>query len=148
MLPADSSVDELYGNWIAYIAANDRRDPPTTEAHLERCLQLSQKVWPSLRDQIAHECAVYSAWFRNDDALAERWLVQVKKTSHLPPLQKIRADVAMNCARGDFPAALEKWEDGLALIGKASGSEGKQLKESWQDWKIEIQERKSQIVIA
>jgi hypothetical protein len=147
-LPRDGSSDELYGNWLAYIAANDRKDPASAEARLERCLELSHKVWPSLRDQIAHECSVYCAWFRNDDTLAEKWLVQVKKASHLTPLQKIRADVAMNCARGDFPAALDSWQDGLALIAKASGPQGRQLTESWQDWKIEIQERRSQIVIA
>src|SRR5450755_4053970 len=75
----DASVDDFGGNWLTYVSANDRKDAGVAATHLERCLERAQILPRSTRDVIAQEAAVFSAWFRDDASLADRWVAQLEK---------------------------------------------------------------------
>jgi hypothetical protein len=145
----DDSVDELPGNWIAYVSANDRKDAPLAAAHLERCLELSYLIQHSTRDLVAREAAVFTAWFRKDASLAEKWATQIKKPKLTQRLLRIRVELALRCARRDFAAAGDIWRQGFTLIeGLPATPSRDHLRESWLEWKAEIQERQSEPVTA
>ncbi len=138
----DRSVDEFSGVWIAYISANDRKDELSASARLERCLELSPILRPSIRDMIAYEAAVFSAWFRDDVLLADKWASQVKKPKLMGRLLQIRLAAALPCAGHHFDAALDHWREGAIFIDKLPTSSAKdRLRESWQEWQSEILER-------
>jgi Zn-dependent protease len=145
----DTSADEFYGNWVAYAAADDRKEESAAEAHLERCLELSSSLNPSIRDMAAQEAAVFSAWFRGDVPLADRWVSQLKKPRLMHPLQQIRLAVALHCGQNDFDTAIECWQEGAILIGKMPQTAAQaQLKKSWLEWQSEIQERQRRLASA
>jgi membrane-associated protease RseP (regulator of RpoE activity) len=140
----DESVDDFAGNWIAYAAANDRKDAPVAASHLERCLELVNLLGPSLQDLVALEAAVFTAWFRGNTVIAEKWLGQVKRIKTLPQLMQIRADIALHCARREFAPALSKWQQGFVFIEKLPPSPVKtRLTEGFLEWRDEIQERQN-----
>ena len=140
----DSSIDEFSGNWLAYVAANDRKDVPTSSVHLERCLELAHLLVLPTRDLVAQEAAVFSAWFRSDASLAEKWVSQVKKPKLTQPLLQIRLEVALSSSQSDFPSALNHWREGAVLIEKLPATPAtKRLVESWLEWQTEIQERQN-----
>ncbi len=142
----DTSVDEFSGNWSAYVAANDRKDELAASAHLERCLELSSLLRPSVRDIVAQEAAVFSAWFRGNAPLAEKWVSQVKKPKLMQRLLRIRLAVALPCGRHDFDAAIARWQEGAAFIDKLPATvQSERLKESWLEWRSEIEERRSRL---
>jgi len=145
----DDSVDEFSGNWVAYISANAKKDAALAAAHLERCLQLVQLLRPSIRDLVAQEAAVFSAWFRKDALLAEKWVTQIKKPRLMQPLLRIRMNLALCCPRRDFASAGDLWQQGFAFIEKLPATlSGDRLRESWLEWQAEIQERQNEPVIA
>jgi hypothetical protein len=138
----DSSVDEFYANWMAYISTNDRKDVLRSEQYLERCLELTPFLSTTFRALVAQEAAVFSGWFRTDSALSEKWNSQVRKSNPLHPLMAIRVDVALSCARQDYEAALSEWEKGLMIIEKVPVRPSTRfLRESWMEWKAEIEEK-------
>jgi hypothetical protein len=131
-------------NWLAFISASDRKDEPSSSHHLERCLELSPLLSSSIRDMVAQEAAVFSAWFRGDATLADKWVAQVNKPKLMQGLQQIRLAVALPCGRNDFDAALRHWREGATLIGKMPRTSAQaQLTESWCEWRSEIEERRS-----
>jgi len=138
----DSSVDDFFGNWVAYLAANDRKDTPAAAHHLERCLRLASQLGPSLQDTIGLEAAVFSAWFRNDAQLASKWRARVKKFNAVPQLMKLRFEISMDCARQDYISALSRWKDGFSFIEKLPPTPIKgKLTKSFLEWRDEIRER-------
>lgn len=140
----DTSMDEFWGNWVAYLAANDRKEAPVAGAHLERCLELTCLLRPSVRDLVAQEAAVFAAWFRSDAPLADKWTTQVKKQELMTPLMQIRKNVALRCAHRDFGAALSAWQDGATLIERLPvASIRERLVKSWLEWRTEIEERQN-----
>jgi hypothetical protein len=140
----DGSVDDFSGNWIAYLSANDSKDGSLAATHLERCLSLMNQLGLSTQDLVALEAAVFSAWFRKNPDTAETWLRQVKKLKAIPQLVRIRADVALPCARMEFEKALTQWERGMSFINALPASAIQQrLKEGWLEWQGEIRERQT-----
>jgi len=138
----DGSVDDFAGNWISYVRANDRQDAPLAASHLEKCLELMNQVGLPTQDLVALEAAVFLAWFRNDPMTAQKWAAQVKKLTTIPQLLRIRAEVALPCARMEYDQALTAWQRGLAFIEAMPVSAAqKQLKNGWQEWQGEILER-------
>jgi len=138
----DGTVDDFAGNWIAYFAANDRKDAPVAAAHLERCLALSNLLGPSLQDFVALEAAVFTAWFRQNAATAQRWFDQVKHFKSLPQLMQIRAEIALRCARRQFEPALARLQDALAFVEKLPNTPIKaRLRDGLIEWRDEICER-------
>jgi hypothetical protein len=106
----DKSIDEFTGNWVAYAAANDRKDALVAAVHLERCLELANLLGPALRDLVALEAAVFSAWFRADTATAQEWFSQVNRLKTLPKLLQFRADIALRCTlRGNSGCWKDSW---------------------------------------
>lgn len=145
VLVHDGSLDEFTGNWLAYLSANARKDVPEAGARLERCLELVPMLPISTRDLVAQEAAVFSAWFRNDAVLGEKWITQLPKPKLIPRLVRLRLNVALCCAHQDYDAADLSWQEGLVFIeSSTSGSAREPLKESWLEWKDEIQERRAQ----
>lgn len=140
----DGSVDDFAGNWVAYAAANDRKDAPVAAFHLERCLGLVNLLGPTLQDTIALEAAVFTAWFREDAVVAQKWLQHVKRIKSLPQLMRIRADIALHCARKEFGPALSRWQEGFAFIEKLPLTAVKtRLTVGFQEWRNEIIERQN-----
>jgi Zn-dependent protease len=138
----DKSIDDFAANWVAYAAANDRKDAPIAAAHLERCLDLANLLGPSLRDLVALEAAVFSAWFREDAATAQKWFSQINRLKSLPKLMQLRADIAFRCARHDFSAALSRWQETYAFIEKLPKTPMKErLLEGFREWRSEIEQR-------
>lgn len=138
----DGSFDDFAGNWVAYAAANDRKDIPVAAAHLERCLDLARLLGPSLRDLVALEATVFTAWFKEDAATAQKWFSQTHRLKSLPKLLQIRAEIALRCARGEFPAALSRWQEAYAFIEKLPKTPIKErLLEGFLEWRSEIEQR-------
>jgi hypothetical protein len=138
----DDSYDDFSGNWAAYIAANGRKDEATASLHLERCLALVSSLGPAMRDLVAIEAAVFTAWFRNDADLAEKWRRQIKKMTALPQLMQVRLKIASSCARAEFTLALSRLQDALAIIQKLPETPVKDmLVEGFVEWRDEILER-------
>jgi hypothetical protein len=138
----DNSVDDFTGNWVAYAAANDRKDALVAAAYLEKSLGLVKLLGPSLRDMVALEAAVFSAWFREDATTAEKWFSQINRLKTLPRLLQFRADIALRCARREFPAALSRWQEAYAFIEKLPKTPIKQrLLEGFLEWRNEIEQR-------
>jgi hypothetical protein len=141
----DTSIDAFSGNWLAYISANDRKDASLAAGHLERCLEFAYRLPLSSRDLVAQEAAVFTAWFRDDASLADKWFAQVKKPGRMQRLVRLRLDLALRCARRDYDAADLAWREGLTFIESATaGRAQERLKESWLEWQAEIHERQAQ----
>jgi hypothetical protein len=58
----------------------------------------------------------FSAWFRRDALLADKWLALVKRPKLIQPLQRIGINVALCSGRADFKAALREWQQGAKYI--------------------------------
>ena len=141
----DVSLETSMGNWLAYVSTSDRKDGRSAVVHLERCLESTGKMPVSIRDLVAQEAAFFSAWFRNDGPLADKWFTQVKKPRLMQKLVRLRLEVAMCCAHGDYDTADLAWQRGLAFIETATaGSAQFRLRESWLEWQVEIRERQAQ----
>jgi hypothetical protein len=140
----DNSFDTFTGNWLAYLSANDKKEAFTAAGYLEGCLEFAHRLSHSLRDLVSQEAAVFSAWFRDDGALADKWLTQVKRPAQIQRLVRLRLNVAVLCAHRDYDAAALAWQEGLTFIERnTAGEPQKRLKESWMEWQEEIRERQS-----
>lgn len=140
----DNSMDTFTGNWLAYFSANDKKDAGTAASHLETCLRFAPRLSNPIRDLVAQEAAVFSAWFRNDGSLADKWLTQVKKPQLMHRLLRLRLDIALHCSHQDYDAAERIWQEGLTFIERStSGNPQLRLNESWIEWREEIRERQS-----
>jgi hypothetical protein len=138
----DSSSSEFCAVWMAYLSANDRREADLAAAHLEHCLELTPALPATLRDLVAQEAAVFSAWFRDDASIAEKWLLQLNKRQPLLPVLQARIDVALNCANRDFDGSIAAWERGFRQLEQMPMQPPtKSLKESWLEWRAEIEQR-------
>jgi Zn-dependent protease len=75
----DDSVDDFWGNWLAYTSCFARNDGGLGAVHLERCLQLSGWLTETIRDSTAQQAACFSALFRRDTPLAQKWLKETRR---------------------------------------------------------------------
>lgn len=142
----DRSVDEFAANWVAYGAANDRKHAPVAAQHLEICLELVGLLGPTLQDTIALEAAVFTAWFRKDAATAQKWLSQVKRFNALPQLMRMRAEIALLCARNDFASATARWQNLIALAEKLPPTPVRnKLIAGLSEWRAEIEDRSNAV---
>jgi hypothetical protein len=138
----DAGVDDFSGNWLAYISGCARNNEGLAASHLERCLTISRSTTHTVRDLVAQESAVFSAWFRCDASLAERWLNQITRPKLLQPLTRLRLDIATCCARREFEKALGAWDEGLSYVKVLPDTPAKQvLVEGWLDWRKQVEER-------
>ncbi len=143
----DESYDEFLGNWIAYIAANGRKDIPELTARLERCLALSHFLSTPKRDEIAREAAILSAWYRNDAETADKWLTQRVYPKNTTQLIQIRTRIALACARREFTEAFSGLKEGTIFIDALPDTPFKKtLREGWKEWEGEVKERADQPV--
>jgi hypothetical protein len=142
----DSSIDEFFGNLLAYIAASDRKDVTAESRHLERCLELAHLAPVMSRDLIASETAHFCAWTRSDSRLAESWLSQLENRKPITPLIGIRTEIALACASSNFDEALSLWQKGIAFIGHLPPTLIKEtIEESWREWGNEIREKNGRL---
>lgn len=140
----DASSDELSANMLAYVAAIDIKDVATAAVHLERCLELAPSSQPASRDFMAREASYFCAWFREDSMLAKHWISQMKRPKLVGPLLQIRTNIALDCARNKFDAALDAWRKGADFIDRLPATPIKVLLQaSWREWGDEIRDRKS-----
>jgi Zn-dependent protease len=142
----DGSVDDFASNWLAYSCANDRKDAPLAASHLERCLAIMNRLGPATQDIVTLEAAVFTAWLRNDAVTAQMWLGQVKNLNAIPKLLRIRAEVALPCARKEYEQALTCWQQGLGFIEALPASALQvRLKDGWLEWQGDIRERQQEV---
>jgi hypothetical protein len=138
----DTSIDEISGNVLAYIAASNVKDAPTAAAHLERCLELAPMSPPMTRDFVAREASYFCAWFRGDSALAEHWILQMKRPKLTSPLLQIRTKIALDCACRKSDDAIGGWQKGADFIERLPATLVKGLlQESWREWGNEIRDK-------
>jgi hypothetical protein len=138
------TIYDFSGNWLSYMAANDRKDVPVAAFHLERSIELIDLLGKPTQQVVALEAAVFTAWFRHDVELAQKWLRQITVLKEIPMLSRIRGDVAMSCARKEYENALVDWQKGFAFIEKLPASPRNQrLRDGWMEWKDEIVERQN-----
>jgi len=103
---------------------------------------VSGSLTHTVRDLAAQEAAIFSAWFRRDAALADKWLCQIKRPNLVQPLTRKRIQIATHCARCQFEEALVAWNEGVLLIKQLPDtSANKILVEGWQEWRKQIEER-------
>ena len=146
---ADNFGDSLVGNWLAYVAANDRKDELVAALHLETCLRSILRTRPSYRDILFNEAAVFQGWFRKDARKATEWFARVKRPASFTPLQRIRAGVARRFVEGDIDAAYSEWSKGLTIIeGFQDALQRELLRGSWLEWKQEMEERQAGVTSA
>jgi len=139
----DGRKDEFYGKWMAYASANDAKDADLAAALLERCLELARPRSSVLLDTAIREAAVFSAWFRQDAKLAEKWLALLKHPRQVSPLLKFRTDIAILSAHSQFDECLARWQEGFAFIENIPASPNKAtLREGWLEWQTEIEHRR------
>ena len=139
----DGSIDDFAANWLAYASASDRKDDGAAALHLERCLELTHLLGPSLQGIASLEATVFMAWFRRDPELAQKWFDRVKNLKSITPLQRIRVDVALLCGKEEFDLALGRSEEGAMFIAKLPASPTQnQLREGWMEWQEEIRQRR------
>lgn len=140
----DASYETFSGNWLAYMAASDRKDDQVAAIHLEKCLRLTPKMPVSITDVVAQEAAVFSGWSRRDASLADKWYSQMKKPRQLEELFRLRLEVAMACAHQHFDDANRTWRKGLTFIESMKARPARSnLRDSWLEWQTEIRERQS-----
>lgn len=143
----DKSRGDFYASWMAYLSANDRKDADLAAQYLERCLQATPFLTTHFRDLVAQEAAVFNAWFRRNPDLAGKWLLQLKERRSLAPILQARIEIALKCAHGDYQSAMNQWEKGSRLIQKLPTKPStRSLKASWLEWRVEIQERRNQLI--
>jgi hypothetical protein len=88
------------------------------------------------------EAAVFSAWFREDAGTAQKWFSQINRLNTLPKLHQFRAEIALCCARREFPAAFSRWQQACAFIEKLPKTRLKErLVEGFLEWRSEIEQR-------
>jgi hypothetical protein len=139
----DGSRDALMGTWLAYVAANDRKDEPVAATYLEICLRAISTARQPFRDILLTEAGVFQSWFRQDAPKAAAWFARVQKRRSLPHLLQVRAEVARQFAEGNFEAASREWETGLTIIDKyKDAAQRERTRQSWLEWKTEMEERR------
>lgn len=142
----DSSFDEFFGNFLAQIAASDKKDEVAQTKHLERCLELAHLIPGMSRDFIACESSYFSGWTRCDAQLAQSWLSQMENRKPITPLIGIRTEIAIACARGNFDAALSLWLKGTEFVEQLPSTPVREaLVESWSEWGDEIRQRRRSV---
>jgi hypothetical protein len=139
----DESAEDFAGNWLAYNFYAERKDTNTAGLHLERCLKLSRFLTEDIRELSVQEATIFTAWFRDDALLAEKWLGQLRRPGLIQPLQRIRMEVALSSGRHDLDASLRAWEQGFRYIEKLPPRPLRDsLKRSWLEWRSEIEDRR------
>jgi Zn-dependent protease len=73
----DDSVDDFWGNWLAYTSCIARNEGGSGAVHLERCLRLSGLLTETIRDLTAQQAVFFSAMY--DKPLAQKWLKQTRR---------------------------------------------------------------------
>lgn len=145
----DKSSGDFYASWMGYLSASDRKDAAQAAGFLERCLSLTPILTKRFRSTVAQEAFVYSAWFKQDLHLAEKWLAQVEKQHSRAPIAQARIEIALKSARGDFHGAAMACDEAFHLLQQMPAKPYiRALQESWLEWRAEIEERKVSAVVS
>jgi hypothetical protein len=135
----DGSVDDFWGNWLAYQSASARSDKHEANAHLEICLRLSCLQTQDVRRMLMQEAAFFSAWFLKDLKLANKWLAQAKTQQPMLLLTRLRLEIATHCSRKEFLQAWRTWENALVHLQALPEIETKRtLLGDWLDFGDQI----------
>jgi len=138
----DNSADALSANWLAFVAWSDENNQARAATHLERCLELIGLAAPDVRELLILEAAIFTAWFRCDARRAGEWLQRLRHPRYVPPLMRIRAEVALDCANRDYDGAMAKWQRGQTLIDQLPQGRLQSSSHSlWSEWLAEIRAR-------
>ena len=134
----DGSVDDFWGNWLAYQSASARSDKHEANAHLDICLRLSCLQTQDVRRRLMQEAAFFSAWFLHDLKLSNKWLAQVETRQPMLLLTR-RLDIATQCSRKEFLQAWQTWENTLVHFQALPEIEAKRtLLGDWLDFGDQI----------
>lgn len=138
----DATYDAFYGCWQAYVWANDCEDENRAGRHLEACLQNVRIAPKSFREALIAEASVFHAWFRHDAEKSQKWFDLLQSPSKLPPLVRIRANVALSWVQNRRDEAFSSWREGLALIKALPAGSREVLEEGWIEWKAQMDARR------
>jgi hypothetical protein len=142
--PGNAVVDPRYAaytaDWNAYQNAPSKE---TAAQLLESCLANSGFLTAENRDVLIAKAAIFTAWQRNDSEKAQIWFNRVVNTERLHPLIRLSAKAALNCAQGEFDAALKRLELGLGIVQHLPVSIGREREKArLLDWYRQIQLRR------
>lgn len=138
----DGSSDALQAFWLAYLAANGRKDVEQAEQYLEKCLRLFGIASPSFKTVLLIEAAIFHAWFFEDEKRAAIWFRKIVLDKTAPFLNGLRLGICLHWVAGRYENANSAWEKGWNYLKQLPPSPATEsLKQAWQVWKNEMQER-------
>jgi len=142
--PGNPVVDPRFvaytADWNAYQKAPSKE---TAAQFLERCLANSGFLSVESRDVLIANAAIFTAWQRNDSEKAQIWLDRLVNPERLHPLIRLSAEAALNCAQGQFDAALKRLELSLENVQHLSVPTARErAKAAMLDWYSQIELRR------
>ncbi len=127
----------FYADWLAYESAKDCQEAAKC---LERCLADSAILDPEGRCNLMAEATVFNGYQREDSAKTEGWSKRVQCAGHVGPLDKVRVEVAVFYAHGQFDQALTALDRGLSMITSAPSSKARSdCENAWMAWREQIE---------
>ena len=129
---------ELWDEWAVYGSAENSEEMAN---QLEKWLANSGKYREADRAVFILEAVFFMAWHRNDAHKAQMWFERLAEGRET--YRKIRAEVALCCARAQFSDALEYWRRGAALLESMPEPWIRTLEQEWSKWRTEIEARQT-----
>ena len=110
-------------------------------SQLEKWLANSGKYREADRALFILEAVFFMAWHRNDASKAQMWFERLGQGRET--YRKIRAEVALCCAREQFSDALEYWRRGAVLLESMPQPWIRTLEQEWSKWRTKIEARQT-----
>jgi hypothetical protein len=141
---SDQSLDALQAFWIAYLVCNDCEDPEPAARHLERCLERFGIASAEFKKMLLMECAIFQAWFRDDEQKAKIWSQKSESSPPVALLSQLRLAICMHWTGRRYDELTTAWEKGRIHIENLPASPAKnRLKDAWIEWKNEIDKKRA-----
>ena len=131
----DGSLENLNGQWMAYLAAETNDDAAAAAVHLEACLRNAGIATDEFVDRMRAMASAFHAWRTRDTVTAEKWFNEIRELGSLPRILQIRTLVALRVVQNRRDKALAKWDEGLTVIKSHPPAQSEPLEKSWTEWK-------------
>ena len=131
---------ERWDEWASYGSPESSEDMAN---QLERWLADSGRYREADRAVFILEAVFFMAWHRNDASKGQVWFERVDQAEDRLAYRKIRAEIALCCARGEFSVALEYWQRGATLLESMPQPWIRPLEQEWSKWRSEIEARQT-----
>src|SRR5208337_3402837 len=106
----DGSLENLNGQWMAYLAVETNDDAAAAAVHLEACLRNAGIAPDEFVNRLRATSSTFHAWCTRDAVKAEKWFNTIREFTSLPRLLQIRTLVALRVVQNRRDEALAKWD--------------------------------------